>query len=527
MRPARDIERLIRNTPINTNAERDKKVLDDVMNALEKPKKAKSAAMQPNIWRTIMKSPITKLSSAAGIIIAAMVGIMHVAPSVDGTSVLLADVVRNIERANSATWRVERVFTSGGSEIPCLNSDAVWYYSSRYGAREDIYDKEGRLLHQGYWLPREDVRIRVLPPMMQYERTELTDAERMAWGQPDIQAIVDLIESAQPTPLGRKEIDGRVAEGFQFTNPHSDVCFTILNSAIAAVSPISFESGIARFWIDLESGLPVRYEAELLTHDKLVTSLSGGKPVQITVTGHQTQWDVEIEPSVFKPDIHPDYEQTEWWPAGCYPAHDIPDQDMRDVGGNEEWLRQNPGDYGFFYTTRLGHCIKLYNQFLADIAVFRFRGESEDLRDLHAKLGTWFVSTPTGTKVYYAKLGPEKAEQLFEFSESTDALTLLARPEVKVKNGQKYLIGIDDLGLAVLCPVQKYREQIVDLSCSFFLDGPESVDVTSARKAGVDIPSVKVGPDEAVLVKFADTETPTGEDATYDRVFILMRMAAR
>jgi len=49
MRPAENIEKLIRNVPINTSAKRDEEVLDDVLNALEKSNNIQSAAHQPNL----------------------------------------------------------------------------------------------------------------------------------------------------------------------------------------------------------------------------------------------------------------------------------------------------------------------------------------------------------------------------------------------------------------------------------------------------------------------------------------------
>jgi len=74
MRPAENMKKLIKNVPIKTNAERDKKVFDDVLNALEKSEKDHSAAPQSRIWRTIMRNRITKLTAAV-FVIAVFVGV--------------------------------------------------------------------------------------------------------------------------------------------------------------------------------------------------------------------------------------------------------------------------------------------------------------------------------------------------------------------------------------------------------------------------------------------------------------------
>ena len=69
MRPAENIEKLIKNIEIDTNAKMDKAVLNDALKAFEKSKKEKSAELQPNIWRMIMKRPITKLATAAAVLL--------------------------------------------------------------------------------------------------------------------------------------------------------------------------------------------------------------------------------------------------------------------------------------------------------------------------------------------------------------------------------------------------------------------------------------------------------------------------
>jgi len=75
MRPAENIEKLIKNINIDTNADVDKTVLNDVLKAFGKSKITKSAITPPSIWRIIIKSKITKLAAAAVIIIA-VVGLL-------------------------------------------------------------------------------------------------------------------------------------------------------------------------------------------------------------------------------------------------------------------------------------------------------------------------------------------------------------------------------------------------------------------------------------------------------------------
>jgi len=88
MRPAENIEKLIKNINIETNATKDKEVLGDIVEAFEQSKKLapstssgqalsevegkESAIAQPSIWRIIVKSRMVKLAAAVVIVIAFM-----------------------------------------------------------------------------------------------------------------------------------------------------------------------------------------------------------------------------------------------------------------------------------------------------------------------------------------------------------------------------------------------------------------------------------------------------------------------
>ena len=76
MRPADNINKLIKKLHLKASCELDKRVHDDITKALAETQKTKSAQVQPNIWRIIMKSSITKLAAAAVITVAVAISIM-------------------------------------------------------------------------------------------------------------------------------------------------------------------------------------------------------------------------------------------------------------------------------------------------------------------------------------------------------------------------------------------------------------------------------------------------------------------
>jgi len=75
MSSAENIENFIKRVRLKASAQMHKRTLNDALEAQEKSRKTKSAKFEPNIWRTIMKSNITKLATAAAIILIAVLGI--------------------------------------------------------------------------------------------------------------------------------------------------------------------------------------------------------------------------------------------------------------------------------------------------------------------------------------------------------------------------------------------------------------------------------------------------------------------
>jgi len=83
MRPTEKIKKLFVKSNVTVSSELDDKIINDAFQVLEKSIKTKSAEPEPNIWRIIMKSRITKIAAAAVIIIAVLIGISHFSDSVD------------------------------------------------------------------------------------------------------------------------------------------------------------------------------------------------------------------------------------------------------------------------------------------------------------------------------------------------------------------------------------------------------------------------------------------------------------
>jgi len=70
MRSEKNIEKLVGKINVTPDTQMDRKTLNDILMAQEKTKTTSSANAQPNVWRIIMQSKITKFTAAAVVIIA-------------------------------------------------------------------------------------------------------------------------------------------------------------------------------------------------------------------------------------------------------------------------------------------------------------------------------------------------------------------------------------------------------------------------------------------------------------------------
>ena len=82
MSSAEKIKRLFAKSDITVNSKIDDRIISDTLTAFDKSKKTQSVSPGPNIWRIIMKSKITKLATAAVIIIAVVFSVSFLDKSV-------------------------------------------------------------------------------------------------------------------------------------------------------------------------------------------------------------------------------------------------------------------------------------------------------------------------------------------------------------------------------------------------------------------------------------------------------------
>ena len=104
MKPAENINKLIKKLNLKASSELDQKVHNEISKTLAESEKTKSAPSKPNTWRIIMTNKITKLAAAAAIIIAVLIGMNSLFGT--GTSVAFADVIQPILDAQTVVMDI-------------------------------------------------------------------------------------------------------------------------------------------------------------------------------------------------------------------------------------------------------------------------------------------------------------------------------------------------------------------------------------------------------------------------------------
>ena len=290
MRPAENMEKLIKKLRYDAGAETHDRILGNVLQALDATEKQKSGATAPNIRRTIMKSPITKLAVAAVIVIAVFVGLPFF--SGNDTGIVLADVLERIEQAQAYMYRMKMTMTGAmmpGTPATERETEATITVSNEYGMKMEIAVVDAnsgeKVIQQMYVIPEDRVMMGVMPEQKKFTRMEFDEDmfARIKKQNNDPRETLKQIMRCEYTELGRSVIDGIEVEGFETTDPR-------------------FMAGMAEevkvtLWVDTASWLPVRQELNIQVNEQM----------QMHGVVYDYQWDIQVDASEFEPVIPEDF----------------------------------------------------------------------------------------------------------------------------------------------------------------------------------------------------------------------------
>ena len=295
MKPTNKIEKLVEKSRYKASPDAYDKTLHSFMQAVDDYKKQKSTLTDSHISRTIMK--ITKLAAAV-IFIAVIIGLHQFSSSIRGTSIVWADVAERLEQMSSYKAQAHRVLTEVGQEEPFFQCDVFRYFSPDYGSIEESY-VDGELVMLAYCSISEMSALIVFPLDKVYCRFDLNEellslAEYINPANTD--GIVKLFGSERCTRLGCREIDGVTTEGFEVKDVK---IFSQVPRWLLRPEDINI-----RLWVNEETLLPTRIEGEGFVGKGLMTKF---KNIRYKEVMYDIEYDVEIDESIFEPNIPDDY----------------------------------------------------------------------------------------------------------------------------------------------------------------------------------------------------------------------------
>jgi len=283
MNSPENTEKLIKNAAIHSNPDMNEAVLKELLQQFDNTQEQELVIKQPNIRKKIMKRHITKLAAAAVVIAVVVLGLFEFIDTNASSGVIWAEVAQKVEASRGVIYRNRATHSVGPAD-----ADYSIVYLSDTKSRHDSYKAEEiiRTIYCDFNAKTIAFIAHDAKKYMQEAMSEETLREHHgAWASPK-RWITEFL-SKDHRKLGQKTIDDVLCEGLETT----DTSF--------GVSTFEVDSLLARVWVSVETGYPVMLEGEVI----------GGGDEKIHIKGvlDQFQWDVELDPSLFEPDIPPDY----------------------------------------------------------------------------------------------------------------------------------------------------------------------------------------------------------------------------
>ena len=289
MRPPDPIQELMERLRVTPRAEFDKRVHDDISQTLAELKSAPPAGPHPVLWRTIMRSSITKLAAAAVIVVV----VLYALNMIGNDGVAWAQVLDNVKKAGTLAYRMRLNIVGLPQPQDSMNLESQVLVSADQGVRIISYMK-GQLYSAMYLSIPEQVCVSVIPKEKAYLRQTLTDElwEKMEQEHGDPRNLVAKIMQYPHTKLPRRTINGVKVEGLECRDPR------VAAGVLSGIAGQTIGNVVGRLWASIENELPVRLEIQ-------VFSENGQKTIDLVQ--YEYEWDIEIDAAEFEPDIPDDY----------------------------------------------------------------------------------------------------------------------------------------------------------------------------------------------------------------------------
>jgi hypothetical protein len=226
------------------------------------------------LWREyLMRNRIVQLAAVVAILAGVGVVSYHLGGSPGAAAVAWGEVLTQVQNAPTVTYKA--YLTRNDPQGRQVVDESDVYVDQNQRCRIDSH-MAGRPYMIRYLVPARKTFVVVQPQFKRYMQGTLSDIESAEMlEQQDPRQFCQQVLAEDYSKLGRSEIDGVAVEGIETKQ----------------------ENQIIRLWVDVKTNWPVRMEAD-------------GKVGQYQsahfVLDH-FQWDAQLDPGLFEPDIPADY----------------------------------------------------------------------------------------------------------------------------------------------------------------------------------------------------------------------------
>ncbi|MCU0917787.1 MAG: hypothetical protein MUC88_24975 [Planctomycetes bacterium] len=246
-------------------------------------------------WPRRLKGPLAKLAVAAAVTVATARAKTFLWPG--SCAVVWAAVLRKVNGFDTCTYRTREVTTTGprpdGFEF-ATEKESRDYRSEAYGSFSETYEN-GQLTTRTYTLLRQKLHLyfsAARAPKVCF-RSPVSDESIREFHTHDPRQIVAKILAGRYVEIGNDVIEGKAVRGVELRDPS----FLMDEGQEPRRIEDFVEDFAARFWIDLQTQLPVWME---------ISSVLKGSTVRTTRIWDQFEWGVPLEESLFEPEIPAD-----------------------------------------------------------------------------------------------------------------------------------------------------------------------------------------------------------------------------
>lgn len=271
-----------------------------------------------DLWRMIMKSPYAKFGTLAASLMIAFLFLFPVG-NMFPQSMLFADVQKKILDQENCRITGTRILSTKDENPTEISYLVHKYLSRKYGCVDQTFDSEGNLL---IWLsvhhPSKVITVQ-FPQMKRYVQFPIPEKyqEQMEEismirlfsllfrdGRMDDLEEIDL-QTLDLTTLDcvqKATIKDIPAVGFEFTELHNKIK-TLGFDRLPLFFDMQETNGI--IWINPDTLLPVQLECDANIGKCILTNF---KEMHLFEVDDSFQWNIEMEESLFKPEIPEEYE---------------------------------------------------------------------------------------------------------------------------------------------------------------------------------------------------------------------------